>query len=124
MAEARGPARILEEMDVLFNNLMRDLPADQRALSSNLYLAAVSVAIHGCDQVSKELAKRALMRGESIKKRASDRKNAYQTKHAVRASTLKKNRVPSGDEESAFEAVAREQGISASTAEKRRYRKT
>jgi hypothetical protein len=123
MATSRSHASIVDEMDALFADLIAGAPADVRSLSFNLYLAALSVAVHGCDQVPKELANRAVKWRAGRQKRSEDEKNRAWTAHAVKGSPRPKNRVPADGQGSAFEIVAKSEGISPSAAEKRRYRK-
>jgi hypothetical protein len=123
MADLVRAGEIVAQMDNLWIELLKDAPPEQRALSFNLYQAALSVGVHGCDQVSKELAERAASWRAGREKRSSDETNRFWTAKAVKESRRPKNRVPGDGGESAYEEVARSQKTSPSTAEKRRYRK-
>jgi hypothetical protein len=59
MVDLRRKGEIVDAMDELWSELLTGNAADQRTLSFNLYQASLAVALHGCDQVSTELAKRA-----------------------------------------------------------------
>jgi len=124
MADPLKAGEIVTRMEDLWNELLKDAPTEQRVLSFNLYQAALSVGVHGCDQVSKDLAKRAASWRAGRDKRSTDETNRFWTAKEVRESRRPKNRAPSDGGESAYEQVARSQNISPATAEKRRYRKS
>jgi hypothetical protein len=121
MAKLPIPGAIIEQLDALWFQLLRGATPEQRTLSFNLYLAAQAVAVHGCDQVSKELTKRVTTWRARRTKASTDEANRARTAHAVKHSSKVKSRASVA--ESAYEDVARTEGISPSTAEKRRYRK-
>jgi hypothetical protein len=110
-------------MDELWIELLKDATPEQRTLSFNLYQAALSVAVHGCEEVSAVFAQRAASWRAGREKRSADEKNRFWTAHAVKHSNRPKNRAPGDGGETAFEETARSLKISPSTAEKRRYRK-
>jgi len=121
MADPLKAGEIVTRMEDLWNELLKDAPPEQRALSFNLYQAALSVGVHGCDQVSDELAKRVASWRAGRGKRITDETKRFWTEE-VKESSRPKNRAPSDGGESAYEQVARSQNISPSTAEKRAYR--
>ena len=121
MANQYTQGSIVDQMDMLWIELLRDAPPQQRTLSFNLYQAALAVAVFGCAEVSAELARRAATWQAGRVKRSADEAKRFRTAHAVSHSTKTKSRT--ARDESAFEEVARQEGISPATAEKRRYRK-
>jgi hypothetical protein len=121
MVELRRQGEIIDEMDSLWDQLLRSATEAQRTLSFNLYQAALAVAVHGCEEVSGQLAAQAATWRAARSKRNADETKRFRTAHAVKHST--KPRSHAGDEESAHEEVARPEGISPITPEKRRSRK-
>jgi len=114
---------IVTSIDQLFAELIAGRSDERRALAFALYEAALAVAVHGRDQVTAELAKRATSWQAGRRKRQSDERLRAWTRNAVIHSGKPKNREPASGAETAFEAVAKDLGISPATAEKRRYRK-
>ncbi len=123
MVDLKGQGEIVEAMDELWNALLRGAPRDQRTLSFNLYQASLAVAVHGCDEVSQELGKRAATWRAARDKRTRDETNRFRTAHAVKHSQKAKTRGSRSGGKTAYEEVAEQQHISPSTAEKRAYRK-
>jgi hypothetical protein len=121
MVELRRQAEIIDSMDDLWNQLLAGATEAQRTLSFNLYQAALAVAVHGCEEVSSQLASRAANWRAARAKRNADETKRFRTSHAVGHSSKPKSRAAAG--ESAYEEVAKQEGISPITAEKRRYRK-
>lgn len=121
MVELRRQGEIIDAMDGLWNQLLTGAPQDQRTVSFNLYQAALAVAVHGCDEVSAQLAARAATWRARRLRRTTDETKRFRTAHAVKQSSKPKSRASHG--ENAYEEVAKQEGISPSTAEKRRYRK-
>jgi hypothetical protein len=114
---------IMESMDALMNELLLAATPDQRELSLALNRAAFHVALCGTESFSRETARRLFMWVKAQKRPRLDDVERYETADAVARSTARKSRVSKDGSETAFEEVARERGISPSTAEKRRYRK-
>jgi hypothetical protein len=121
MVELRRQGEIVDAMDGLWNQLLTGKPQAQRTVSFNLYQAALAVAVHGCDEVSAQLAARAATWRAGRLKRTTDETKRFWTARAVKQSSKPKSRASHG--ENAYEEVAKQEGISPSTAEKRRYRK-
>jgi hypothetical protein len=121
MVELHRQGEIIDDMDALWDQLLRGASEAQRALSFNLYQAALAVAVHGCEEVSAQLAARATTWRAERTKRSADETARFRTAHAVKHSPKPKSRAASG--ENAYEEVARREGISPTTAEKRRNRK-
>lgn len=121
MVELHRQGEIIEELDRLWNQLLMGTPSAQRTLSFNLYQAALAVAVHGCDEIPGQLARRAANWRAGKMKRNADEVKRFRTAHAVKHSSKPKSRASSS--ESAYAEVAKKEGISPITAEKRRYRK-
>jgi hypothetical protein len=121
MVELRRRGEIIDDMDGLWDQLLAGAKPDQRTLSFNLYQAALAVALHGCEEVSGQLAARAATWRAARSKRNADETKRFRTAHAVEHSSKPKGRATVG--ENAYEEVAKREGISPVTAEKRRYRK-
>ena len=121
MVELHRQGEIVDAMDSLWNQLLTGKSQAQRTVSFNLYQAALAVAVHGCDEVSSQLATRAATWRARRMKRSTDETKRFRTAQAATRSSKPKSRVSRG--ESAYEEVAKQEGISPSTAEKRRYRK-
>jgi hypothetical protein len=118
MVELHRQSEIIDAMDALWSQLVAGAPQVQRTLSSNLYQAALAVAVHGCEEVSSELAARAANWRTARWKRSADETNRFRTAHAVKHSSKPKSRA--SGEESAYEEVAKRQSIGPTSAEKRR----
>jgi hypothetical protein len=121
MVELQRQGQIVEELDRLWNQLLTGVPEAQRSLSFNLYQAALTVAVHGCDEIPEQLASRANKWRAGTMTRNADETARFRTAHALKHSEKPKNRATVG--ESASEEIARRGGVSPITAEKRRYRK-
>ena len=111
---------VLDTLDTAMHMLIRDLPASRRKLSFVLYEAALAVAVHGADQVSAELQKRALNWDAAKQRRYRNAVEVSRTRHAVRHSRAPKSRIPEGN---AFEVIGKEMNASPSTIERRAYKK-
>jgi hypothetical protein len=103
MVELRRQSEIIDAMDGLWNQLLTGAPEAQRMLSFNLYHAALAVAVHGCEEVSGQLADRAATWRAARVQRSTDERQRFRAAHTLQQS----NR----------------ESVSATTAEKRRNRK-
>jgi hypothetical protein len=84
MVELHRQGEIIDDMDALWDQLLRGATGAQRTLSFNLYQAALAVAVHGCDEVSGQLAARAATWRAARVKRSSDETKRFRTAHAVK----------------------------------------
>jgi hypothetical protein len=121
MVELHRQGEIIDDMDALLDQLLRGASPAQRTLSFNLYQAALAVAVHGCDEVTGQLAAGAATWRAARTKRNVNETNRFPAAHAVKHSSKPKSRAASN--ESAYGEVAKQQNISPSTAEKPRDRK-
>jgi aminoglycoside phosphotransferase (APT) family kinase protein len=119
--ELQRQGQIIEELDRLWNQLLMGAPLAQRSLSFNLYQAALTVAIHGCDEIPAQLAGRANNWRAGKMKRNRDESSRFRTAHAAKHSEKSISRATVV--ENAYEEVAKRESITPITAEKRRYRK-
>ena len=77
MVELLRQGEIIDAMDALWGQLLAGAPQAQRTLSFNLYQAALAVAVHGCEEVSSQLAARAATwRAASLKRSTDETKSA------------------------------------------------
>jgi hypothetical protein len=125
---ARAPTHerqgeIMESMDALMGELLLAATPDQQELSLALNRAAFHVALCGTESFSREAARRLFMWVKAQKKPTLDDLARFETADAVAQSSAPKTRGSRAATETAFEIVAKAQGISPITAEKRRYRK-
>jgi hypothetical protein len=118
--ELQRQGQIVEELDRLWNQLLMGVPQAQRSLSFNLYQAALTVAVHGCDEIPEQLASRANKWRAGTMTRNADETARFRTAHTAKDSEKPKSRAV---EESASEEITEPGGVSPITAEKRRYRK-
>ena len=94
MVELRRQSEIIDAMDGLWNQLLAGALPAQRTLSFNLYHAALAVAVHGCEEVSNELAARAANWRATRLKRDADETKRFRTPDGVNPSTKPKSRKP------------------------------
>jgi hypothetical protein len=92
MVELRRQSEIIDAMDGLWNQLLAGALPDQRALSFNLYHAALAVAVHGCEEVSDQLAARAANWRAARSKRSADETERFRTADAVKHMTKPESR--------------------------------
>lgn len=118
----QSQAELVAKLDKLFARLIAESP--DKELASELYQAAVVVAILGKGQVGRELAKRALDRGKARNKAYKANAAVAWTRRAVARSSSPRTRATKKQVETAFEEVGRQFGVSAATVEKRAYKKT
>ena len=121
MVELQRQGQIIEELDRLWNQLLMGAPQAQRSLSFNLYQAALTAAVHGCDEIPAQLASRANDWRAGKMKRNSDETKRFRTEHAAKAS--KKGGSRASAEENAAQEVAKRESTTPVAIEKRRHRK-
>jgi hypothetical protein len=114
---------LVDQLENLFVRLRAEKPPEQRRLSLVLFRAALAVALHGIDQVSKELAHRATQWEAGHHRRYRQMTDEVETRDAIRQSGKPKTRGTSRVEGTAFEEAGSKKGISPITAERRMYRK-
>jgi hypothetical protein len=102
------------------NELLGQVSKESRDLVFALYTASLVVAINGPDQISSQLAKRALSWDAGRGKLSKDHEAAERTRRLVKWSEAPKSRVPEGN---AFEQIAKVEGVSKATVERRAYKK-
>ena len=97
MVELHRQGEIIDAMEALWNQLLAGAPEVQRTLSSNLYQAALAVAVHGCEEVSGQLAARAADWHAARLMRSADETRRFRTAHAVKHSRKPKGRASRGE---------------------------
>ena len=97
MVELRRQGEIIDSLDGLWNQLLAGATEAQRTLSFNLYQAALAVAVHGCEEVSVQLAARAATWRAARSRRNADETRRFRPKQAVERSGKPKSRATTGD---------------------------
>lgn len=92
MVERHRQGEIIDSLDALWNQLLAGAPEVQRTLSFNLYQAALAVAVHGCEEVSDQLAARAANWRAASLKRSAIETSRFRTAPAVKHSKKPESR--------------------------------
>lgn len=86
MVELHRQSEIIDAMDALWEQLLAGAPQLQRTLSFNLYHAALAVAVHGCEEVSDQLATGAAKWRAARLERSADETKRFRSAPAAKHS--------------------------------------
>ena len=92
MVELRRQSEIIDAIDALWSLLLAGAPQTQQTLSFNLYHAALAVAVHGCEEVSSQLAAAAASWRAARLKSSSDETKRFRTARDISPATAAKRR--------------------------------